>query len=94
MIKCFICETKAGHSFSECLSISCNCTCVSQIYKMRTNKREDDIKPVHPKFLSINPLEVKELPNQDLAIKEYNRIDRREWLPKKKDKRFKVKRKR
>ena len=84
----------ANHKFKVCLSEKCQCPCVSQIYKMGENLQEDDVRIVHPKFLSINPLEVKELPCQDLEIKEYNRIDKSEWLPKRKDKRFRAKRKR
>ena len=93
MNKCHNCLVKPlNHKFKICLSETCQCPCVNQIYKMGENLQEDSLRIIHPKFLNITPVEVKKLPNQDLAIKEYNRIDKDEWLPKKKDKRFKRKR--
>jgi hypothetical protein len=89
--KCFVCETKKIHTFSECLSIKCQCTCVTQIYKMRVNRRKEDIKPVHPKFLKIENGKIKDLPGVAEEITRFVRIDRKEWLPKRKDKRFKGK---
>jgi hypothetical protein len=59
---------------------------------MRTNQREEDIKPVHPKFLKIENGKIKELPSVDKEIARFCKIDRTEWLPKKKDKRFRAKR--
>ena len=91
MIKCYICETKVEHRFKDCLSIECNCTCVKELHQMYTNNRQEDIKPVHPKFLKIENGKIKTLFSVDKEIAKFCKIDRTEWLPKKKDKRFRKK---
>jgi hypothetical protein len=91
MGKCYNCSTLEEHLFSQCLMADCSCPCVNQIYKMRANQREDEIKPVHPSFLSISTVEVKKLPNQDKDIKEFCKVKRSEWIKTRKDRRFKKK---
>jgi hypothetical protein len=58
---------------------------------MYTNNRQEDIKPVHPKFLKIENGKIKTLLSVDKEIAEFNHIRKDEWLPKKKDKRFRKK---
>ena len=90
--KCYNCETKkASHKFSCCLSATCSCPCVNQIYKMGENLQEEGMRIIHPNFLAIDNAEIKTLPNQDKDIKSFNEIRKDEWLPKKKDKRFRKK---
>jgi hypothetical protein len=89
--KCFICETKKEHKFSECISVKCQCNCVQALQSMYVNNRVEDIKPVHPKFLKIENGKIKDLPSVDKEIAEFNAIRKDEWLPKKKDKRFRKK---
>jgi hypothetical protein len=55
---------------------------------MRTNQRETDIKPVHPQFLKINNGEDKKILSVDKEISRFTHIRKSEWLPRKKDKRF------
>ena len=89
MIKCFVCETKKDHHFKDCLSIKCSCTCVQELSRMYTNNRNEEIKPVHPKFLKIENGKIKDLIGVDKEIAEFNRIRKVEFLPKKRDKRRK-----
>jgi len=89
MDKCFICETKKDHHFKDCISIGCNCACVQELHQMYTNGRQEDIKPVHPKFLKIENGKIKEISSVDKEIAKFVKIKRSEWLPRKKDKRFK-----
>jgi hypothetical protein len=50
----------------------------------------EDVAADSPNFLKINNVEIKGLPDATAEVKEFNKIDRSEWLPKKKiDKRFK-----
>lgn len=91
MVKCFICATRKDHHFKDCISIECSCQCVQELSRMYTNGRKEDIKPVHPKFLKIENGKIKDLPSVDKEIAAFNKIDRTEWLPRKKDKRFKTK---
>lgn len=92
MIKCYICATQEVHNFNQCLSADCSCPCVKQIYKMKTNGRIDGIKPVHPKFLHIDNVEIKDLPDLSSEVSRFGKIKKSEWLPKKRDRRFKKKR--
>lgn len=91
--KCFVCSMKKNHHFVDCISANCFCPCIDEIYQMYKNNRQDEIKPVHPKFLKIDNEEVKELPNQDKDIKEFVKIKKSEWVKKKRDKRLKRKKK-
>lgn len=91
-MKCFSCATASiKHSFSICMAADCSCPCINEIYRMYKNNRQDDIKLVHPKFLKVDNEEVKELPSVDKEIAKFNRVDKKEWVKKKKDKRFKRK---
>jgi hypothetical protein len=94
MNKCYICATKKNHHFVDCMGENCNCLCINEIYSMYKNNRQDDIKPVHPKFLKIDNAEIKDLPDLAKEVSEFGRIDKTEWIKVKKDKRFKSKRKR
>jgi hypothetical protein len=90
--KCYICETRKEHKFNQCLSQDCICPCVEQLSKMYTNGRQDDIKSVHPNFLKIENGKIKGLPSVDKEIAKFVRVDKKEWLPKRKDRRFTKKR--
>lgn len=89
MIKCYACLTKSNHKFSDCLSEVCTCSCVREIYLMSSNQQETDVAIGNPKFLKIDNVEIKTLPDLAKEVTDFNRIDRSEWLPRKKDKRFK-----
>jgi hypothetical protein len=56
---------------------------------MRVNQRDEDIKPVHPKFLKIENGKIKELPGVAVEISKFVHIRKAEWLPRKRDKRKK-----
>lgn len=94
MVKCYTCRTKAKHAFSECLSSTCTCLCVQAIYALPQNQSEEEVATDSPKFLKINNVEIKKLPDLAKAVSKFNKVDRAEWLPKKRDKRFTNKRKR
>jgi hypothetical protein len=64
---------------------------VNQIYQMGENLQEEDIRIIHPNFLSINNGEDKQIPSVDKEISKFTHIRKSEWLPKKKDKRFRKK---
>ena len=88
--KCHACWTKPEHRFSECLSVECCCQCVREVYSKGPNLVPEDVAADSPNFLKINNVEIKGLPDATAEVKEFNKIDRSEWLPKKKiDKRFK-----
>jgi hypothetical protein len=58
---------------------------------MGENLQEDNVRIIHPKFLQIQNGEDKKILSVDKEIAEFNKVRRSEWLPKKKDKRFKTK---
>jgi hypothetical protein len=94
MIKCYICRSNPKHTFNDCMSSSCSCLCVQELYLFPKNELIEDIPDASPKFLKIHNVEIKKLPDLAKAVTQFNKIDRGEWLPKKKDKRFTNKRKR
>ena len=85
--KCYNCDRLKEHSFNQCLSENCLCSCVEQIRKLYTNSREDEIKESLPPFMKISHPEMMALPNREHEIRNFNHIDKNEWLkPKKKRK--------
>src|SRR5579863_1505805 len=94
MTKCFICRTNPKHGFSDCVSSSCTCSCVQEIYLRQKNELPEEVQEDSPKFLKIPNVEIKKLPDLAKAVTQFNKIKRGEWLPRKKDKRFTNKRKR
>jgi len=91
MIKCYACW-KPGHKFSDCLSETCTCSCVREIYLMPSNQQEDTVAIGNPKFLKIDNVEIKNLPDLAKEVTEFNKINKEEWVPGKRDRRFKRKR--
>jgi hypothetical protein len=91
MIKCYGCSSKPIHRFSDCLDSACGCSCLQEIYSTIQNQNLDDVSENSPKFLRIDNVEIKTLPDLAKEVTEFSKIDRREWLPVKKDKRFKRK---
>ena len=89
MIKCYGCLSKPTHRFSDCLSETCACTCVREIYSTAKNLRIEDVSKMSPKFLRIDNVEIKTLPDLAKEVTEFSKIDRNEWLPVKRDRRFK-----
>jgi len=71
------------------LSETCSCPCVREIYSAVTNLQIEDVSETSPKFLRIDNVEIKALPDLAKEVTEFNHIRKDEWLPKKKDKRFK-----
>ena len=89
--KCFICDTEPKHKFQDCMSTSCGCQCVQEIY-LSANTQEDGISPQHPKFLEVDQQEVMEVLNWEHEIRNFNKIDKSEWIKTKKDHRLKINR--
>ena len=59
---------------------------------MPKNELAEDVPDASPKFLKINNVEIKKLPDLAKAVSKFSKIDRTEWLPKKRDRRFTNKR--
>ena len=76
------------------MSSTCSCVCVQEIYLLPKNELSEDVQDDSPKFLKIPNVEIKKLPDLAKLVTLFNKVDRGEWLPRKKDKRFKSKRKR
>jgi hypothetical protein len=55
---------------------------------MGENLQEEDIRIIHPNFLAIQNGEDKKILSVDKEIAKFCKIDRTEWLPRTKDKRF------
>lgn len=91
MIKCYGCSDKTNHKFSDCLSVTCGCACVGQLRSIEVNQLIDDVSDSIPNFLKIEKDEMKLLPDLTKAVTSFNKINRHEWLPIKKDRRFKRK---
>ena len=89
MIKCYGCSSKPIHRFSDCLLESCGCSCISEIYSTVSNQNLEDVSETSPKFLRIDNVEIKTLPDLAKEVSEFSKINRHEWLPVKKDRRFK-----
>ena len=89
MIKCYGCSSKPIHRFRDCLSSICGCSCVSEIYSTIKNQLVEDVSETSPKFLRIDNVEIKTLPDLAKEVTEFSKINRQEWLPVKKDRRFK-----
>ena len=90
MIKCYGCSSKPVHKFNACLDSACQCSCVQEIYSTAQNQHLDDISEGSPKFLRIDNVEIKTLPDLAKEVTEFSKINRHEWLPVKKDRRFKL----
>ena len=89
MQKCFICRTRTTHKFNDCVSATCSCPCVQEIYSFPKNEMVEDVPDDAPKFLKINNVEIKKLPDLAKAVSRFVKINKHEWLPRKKDRRFK-----
>jgi hypothetical protein len=92
MDKCFICRTRATHRFNDCVSATCSCQCVSQIYTFPKNELAEEVPDDSPKFLKINNVEIKKLPDLAKEVSRLAKIDKHEWIKTKIDRRFKSKR--
>jgi hypothetical protein len=92
MDKCFICRTRVTHRFNECVSATCACICVQEIYTTPKNELIEEVPDDSPKFLKINNVEIKKLPDLAKEVSRFVKIDRHEWTKHKKDRRFKSKR--
>jgi hypothetical protein len=66
---------------------------VNEIYALAKNELVEEVATDSPKFLKINNVEIKQFPDLAKAVSKFNTIDRAEWLPKKRDRRFTNKRK-
>ena len=93
MDKCFICRTRATHRFNDCVSATCSCQCVSQIYTFPKNELIEEVPDDSPKFLKIPNVAISKLPDLAKFVTRFNKVNKKEWLPKKRDKRFTNKRK-
>lgn len=61
---------------------------------MPRNELTEDVQDEAPKFLKIPNVAIRQLPDLAKLVTEFNKVNRKEWLPKKRDRRFKSKRKR
>lgn len=89
MIKCYGCSSKPVHRFSDCLDSACGCSCIQEIYSTLANQDLDNVSANSPKFLRIDNVEIKGLPDLAKEVTEFNKIRKEEWLPVKVDRRFK-----
>ena len=92
MQKCFICRTRTTHRFNDCVSATCSCPCVQEIYLFPKNELIEEVPDDSPKFMKINNVEIKKLPDLAKEVSRLAKINKHEWLPHKKDRRFKSKR--
>jgi len=58
---------------------------------MGPNPYIDEASEEHPNFLKIDNVEIKDLPDVSVAITEFGKIRKSEWLSRKRDKRFRKK---
>jgi len=65
---------------------------VQEIYSFPKNELVEDVPDDSPKFLKINNVEIKKLPDLAKEVSRFVKIKKHEWLPVKKDRRFKSKR--
>jgi hypothetical protein len=90
MIKCDGCSSKENHKFSDCLSVECGCTCVQELHSTGVNELIDDVSDSAPDFLKIGEKEMRSLPDVTKDILNFSKVRKSEWLPVKKDRRFKA----
>ena len=93
MEKCFICKSNLKHTFSDCVSSTCSCACVQEIYLLPKNELSEDVQDESPKFLKIPNVQIKKLPDLAKLVTGFNKVNKKEWLSHRKDKRFTNKRK-
>jgi hypothetical protein len=65
---------------------------VNEIYSFPKNELVEEVPEDSPKFMKINNLEIKKLPDLAKAVSRLARVDKHEWLKKTRDRRFKSKR--
>jgi hypothetical protein len=80
------------HKFNDCVSASCSCACVREIYLRPKNELVEEVPDDSPKFMKINNVEIKKLPDLAKEVSRLAKIDKHEWIRSKKDRRFKSKR--